>query len=243
MQWHLWKNPYVSGASVETAGRHPHTWGGRTVYRVMEEIGLSHRPKRRPNGITKADRQARKSDNLLKRDFTSAEPFKKCVTDITEIKAKDGKLYVSAIFDCFDAAVLGLAMDTNMKAALYRETLENAVRSYPALREAVVHSDRGTQYTSRTYRKAVQKYGIFQSMNSGGGRCHDNARCESMWARMKEELLYGRYHTEEMDIEELKTLIWRYFISYWNNRRICSSNEGLPPMVKRQRYYESLDAA
>ena len=243
MQWHLWKNPYVSGASVETAGRHPHTWGGRTVYRVMEEIGLSHRPKRRPNGITKADRQARKSDNLLKRDFTSAEPFKKCVTGITEIKAKDGKLYVSAIFDCFDAAVLGLAMDTNMKAALCRETLENAVRSYPALREAVVHSDRGTQYTSRTYRKAVQKYGIFQSMNSGGGRCHDNARCESMWARMKEELLYGRYHTEEMDIEELKTLIWRYFISYWNNRRICSSNEGLPPMVKRQRYYESLDAA
>ncbi len=217
--------------------------GGRTVCRVMEEIGLGHRPKRRPNGITKADRQARKSDNLLKRDFTSAEPFKKCVTGITEIKAKDGKLYVSAIFDCFDAAVLGLATDTNMKAALCRETLENAVRSYPALREAVVHSDRGTQYTSRTYRKAVQKYGIFQSMNSGGGRCHDNARCESMWARMKGELLYGRYHTEEMDIEEVKTLIWRYFISYWNNRRICSSNEGLPPMVKRQRYYESLDAA
>ena len=217
--------------------------GGRTVCRVMEEIGLGHRPKRRPNGITKADRQARKSDDLPKRDFTSAEPFKKCVTGITEIKAKDGKLYVSAIFDCFDAAVLGLATDTNMKAALCRQTLENAVRSYPALREAVVHSDRGTQYTSRTYRKAVQKYGIFQSMNSGGGRCHDNARCESMWARMKGELLYGRYHTEEMDIEELKTLIWRYFISYWNNRRICSSNEGLPPMVKRQRYYESPDAA
>ncbi len=217
--------------------------GEQTVYRVMEEIGLSHRPKRRPNGITKADRQARKSDDLPKRDFTSAEPFKKCVTDITEIKAKDGKLYVSAIFDCFDAAVPGLAMDTNMKAALCRQTLENAVRAYPALREAVIHSDRGTQYTSGTCRKGVQKYGIFQSMNSAGGRCHDNARCESMWARMKEELLYGRYHTEEMDIEELKTLIWRYFISYWNNRRICSTNEGLPPMVKRQRYYESLDAA
>lgn len=217
--------------------------GERTVYRIMEEIGLSHRPKRKPNGITKADREAHKSDDLLKRDFTSAEPLKKCITDITEIKAKDGKLYVSAIFDCFDAAVLGLAMDTNMKAALCRQTLVNAVRSYPALRGAVVHSDRGTQYTSVTYRKAVQKYGILQSMNSAGGRCHDNARCESMWARMKEELLYGRYHTEEMNIGELKTLIWRYFNSYWNNRRICSANEGLPPMVKRQRYYESLDAA
>lgn len=216
--------------------------GERTVYRVMEKTGLSHRLKHKPNGITKADRKAQKSDDLLKRDFTSAEPFKKCVTDITEIRAKDGKLYVSAIFDCFDAAVPGLAMDTNMKASLCGQTLENAVRSCPALRGAVIHSDRGAQYTSEIYRRAVAKHGICQSMNSGGGRCHDNVRCESMWARMKEELIYGRYDTERMTVEELKTLIWRYFISYWNNRRICSANEGLPPMVRRQRYYESLDA-
>lgn len=219
-----------------------HIPGERTVYRIMEEIGLSRRPKRKPNGITRADREARKSDDLLKRDFRSAEPLKKCVTDITEIKAKDGKLYVSAIFDCFDAAVLGLAMDTHMKAVLCERTLANAVHSYPALRGAVIHSDRGSQYTSETYRKSITKYGILQSMNSVGGRCHDNARCESMWARMKEELLYGRHNTEEMAVEELKTLIWRYFISYWNNRRICSANDGLPPMVKRQRYYISLDA-
>lgn len=217
--------------------------GERTVYRVMEKTGLFHCPKRNPNGITKADREARKSDDLLKRDFTSAEPLRKCVTDITEIKAKDDKLYVSAIFDCFDAVVLGLAMDTNMKASLYEQTLANAVRSYPARRGAVLHSDRGTQYTSETYCMAVAKYGIVQSMNSAGGRCHDNVRCESMRARMKEELLYGRHNTEELTIEELKTLIWRYFISYWNNRRICSSNDGLPPMVKRQRYYKSMDAA
>ena len=217
--------------------------GERTVYRVMKEIGLSHRPKRKPNGITKADREARKSDDLLKRDFSSQEPLKKCVTDITEIKTKDGKLYVSAIFDCFDAAVLGLAMDTSMKAALCERTLDNAVRAYPGLQGAMIHSDRGAQYTSETYRRAVAKYGIRQSMNSAGGRCHDNARCESMWARMKEELLYGRHDTEKMTVEEVETLIFRYFIGYWNNRRICSANEGLPPMVKRQIYYESLDAA
>ena len=217
--------------------------GERTVYRIMEKIGLSHRQRRKPNGITRADRETRKSDDLLKRDFKSAQPLKKCVTDITEIKAKDGKLYVSAIFDCFDAAVLGLSIDTKMKAELCERTLANAVRSYPALRGAVIHSDRGSQYTSGTYRRSITKYGILQSMNSAGGRCHDNARCESMWARMKEELLYGRHDTKEMTVEEVKTLIWRYFISYWNNRRICSANGGLPPMVKRQRYYESLDAA
>ena len=215
----------------------------RTVYRIMDEIGLTHRPKRKPNGITKADREARKSDDLLKRDFRADKPLQKCVTDMTEIKAKDGKLYVSAIFDCFDSSVLGLAMENNMKATLCKHTLDNAMLAYPDLRGAIIHSDRGTQYTSELYRKAITKYGIQQSMNSAGGRCHDNARCESMWARMKSELLYGRYDTESMTIAELKILIWRYFISYWNNRRICSANGGLPPIIKRKRYYQSLALA
>ena len=209
----------------------------------MNQISLSHRPKRRPNGLTKADREAMKSDDLLKREFHSEAPLKKCVTDITEIKASDGKLYVSAIFDCFDLSVLGLAMDTNMKAELCVHTLENALNAYPDLEGAILHSDRGTQYTSDAYRKAIRDYNIRQSMNSAGGRCHDNARCESMWARMKTELLYDRYDTEEMTVEELKALIWRYFLSYWNNRRICSSNGGLPPMIKRRQYYEALELA
>ena len=212
----------------------------RTVYRVMKEIGIIHRPNRKPNGITKSDKNARKSDDLIKRDFSVEKPLEKCITDITEIKVADGKLYVSAIVDCYDLSVLGLAMNTNMKATLCEQTLENAVKAYPQLRGAIIHSDRGAQYTSELYRNAVRKYNIRQSMNSAGGRCHDNARCESIWARFKEELLYGRYNTTKLTIEQLKTLVWRYFISYWNNRRICSANGGLPPMVKRQLFYDSL---
>ena len=208
----------------------------RTVYRVMEKAGISHTPKRKPHGITKADKESRKSDDLIKRDFRATAPLEKCVTDITEIKAMDGKLYVSAIFDCFDVAVVGLAMADNMRADLCAETLTNAYMAYPDLRGCIIHSDRGSQYTSEIYRNAISKYGIIQSMNSAGGRCHDNARCESMWARLKEELFYGRYNTEKLTIEELKTIIWRYFMSYWNNRRICTANGGLPPMEKRRRY-------
>ena len=211
--------------------------GEKTVYRIMKKIGLTHHPKRKPNGITKADREAMKSDDLLKRDFRSDEPLKKCITDITEIKAKDGKLYTSVIFDCFDLSVLGIAMSTNMKAELCVQTLDNAMASYPALHGAIIHSDRGAQYTSGLYRRAITQYGIRQSMNSAGGRCHDNARCESMWARMKTELLYDRYDPEQLTVEQLKSMVWRYFMSYWNNRRICSANGGLPPMVKRSRFY------
>lgn len=114
----------------------------RTVYRVMDQIGLSHRPKRKPNGIIKADWEAMKSDDLLRRDFHSDSPLEKCITDITGIPASNGKLYVSAIFDCFDLGVLGLAMGTNMKADLCIQTLENALTAYPALEGAVIHSDR-----------------------------------------------------------------------------------------------------
>jgi len=81
-------------------------------------------------------------------------------------------------------------------------------------------------------------------MNSAGGRCHDNARCESMWARMKVELFYSRNDKpENYTVEELKTKIWRYYMSDWNNRRICSSNGGIPPAVKRNRYYFSFKKA
>lgn len=216
----------------------------RTVYRVMEGIGVNHTPRRKPNGITKADREARKSDDLLKRDFAAEKPCEKCITDITEIPAKDGKLYVSAVFDCFDASVLGIAMADNMRAELCVQTVENACKSYPEMCGAVIHSDRGSQYTSEKYRSILTHFGIIQSMNSAGGRCHDNARCESMWARMKEELFYLRgRRPENYVIEEMKTLIWRYFMSYWNNRRICTAIGGVPPAVKRRNYYAALSAA
>jgi transposase InsO family protein len=144
----------------------------------------------------------------------------------------------------YDASVLGLAMVDNMRAELCVQTVENAVKAYPGIKGAILHSDRGSQYTSEKYRLAIAESGLVQSMNSTGGRCHDNARCESFWARMKEELFYSRNRkSENYTIEELKTMIWRYFMSYWNNRRICSANDGLPPAVKRRRYYETQKSA
>lgn len=131
--------------------------GERTIYRIMKEIGLAHNPRRKPNGITQANKLARKSEDLFKRDFTAEEPNQKAVTDISEVKASDGKLYVSAIFDCYDLLVLGLCIEDNMKAELYVNTINNAVQMHPEIRGIMCHSDRGSQYSSELYRATLNE--------------------------------------------------------------------------------------
>lgn len=121
----------------------------------MEKIGLIHSPNRKPNGITKADRNARKSKDLLNRDFTVERPLEKCVTDITGIPAQDGKLYVFAIFDCYDPRVLGLAMADNRRTELCISTITNASKAYPSIRGAIIHNDHENQYTSASYREEL----------------------------------------------------------------------------------------
>ncbi len=120
--------------------------------------------------------------------------------------------------------------------------MKDARNKHPELSGAIIHSDRESQYISKDYRAAIKRHGFIQSMNSDGGRCHDNARCESMWARMKAELIYGLYNTSMMNVTEVKSLILRYYESYWNNRRICSAIGGMTLKVKLNRYYDLLQA-
>jgi len=125
----------------------PHIPCERTVYRIMEKLGIEYTPKRKPNGLTKADREAMKSDDKINRNFAAEKPLEKAVTDITEVQTANGKLYISAIEDCFDNAILGLSMATNMKASLCVDTLKSAIMAYPGLRGGLVHSDYAEENT------------------------------------------------------------------------------------------------
>ena len=203
----------------------------RTVYRIMEEIGISHHPRRKPNGITKADREARKSDDLLKRDFHAEEPLSKCVTDITEIKASDGKLYVSAVFDCFDSSVIGLAMDTNMKAPLCVQTLENTANAYPGIRGAIIHSDRGSQYVAKEYKKATEN---MQRSYSKKAFPWDNACIESFHSIIKREWL-NRFKIR--DYKQAYQLIFEYLEAFYNTKQIHSHCNYMSPN-EFERVYE-----
>jgi transposase InsO family protein len=206
-----------------------------TVAKIMRENGLLQRPNI-TKGLTKADKQAQKSENLLQQDFTAESPNKKVVTDITEYAGSDGKIYVSGIFDCFDNACLGLSIADHMRKELVVNTYEQAAGQYD-LRGALSHSDRGSQYTSKEFRYLLKKLGVIQSMNGAIGRCHDNAKCESMWARGKVEI-EACYNTKKMDCLTLSKLIYHYYMDYWNRRRICSAIGGMPPMIKRGAFYE-----
>jgi transposase InsO family protein len=156
----------------------------RTVYRTMSETGLLHK-RRKPHGITKADTETQEKENLIKQDFRSEQPLKKLLTDITEVSCADGKLYVSPIMDCFNGEIIALEMRDNMKKELCIDTVKQLKNAYGnAISGAILHSDRGSQYTSEAFRDRLKMLGITQSL-SGVQHCYDNARMESFFTTLK----------------------------------------------------------
>jgi transposase InsO family protein len=210
-----------------------------TVYRICKENNLMIKRRRKPNGITKADSEAQKSENLIKQNFTAEKPNEKWLSDITEIPCEDGKLYLAAVLDCYDGKIVGFGMDDNMRAELCKDAFELACRKENAY-GMIFHSDRGSQFTSGLFRSALSARGAVQSM-SGTGRCYDNARMESLFATLKKEKIY-KLDTKKMSMEEVKSVIYRY-VCYYNLRRIYSVNGGYPPEVYRRIYYGTYTGA
>lgn len=205
----------------------------RTVYRTMSKMGIVHR-RRRPRGITKATTEIQDRENLLKRNFKAEKPLRKLLSDITEIQCFDGKLYVSAVLDCYNGEILSVAMDDNMKKELCIRTIEELRSMYgKKLKGAIFHSDRGSQYTSEAFKSALGKAGLVQSL-SGTGHCFDNARMESFFATLKKEKIY-RISAYKLTREQVKSIIFRYIFVYYNRIRISSVNPGgMAPTTYRE---------
>ena len=202
-----------------------------TVYRAMKEGNLIHKA-RKPHGTTKATTEIHDKENLIKRNFTANKPVKKLLTDITEVQCSDGKLYISPIMDCYNGEILTVEMRDNMKKELCIDTVKQLKQRYGNLRGVVLHSDRGSQYTSEAYRELLKSCGIMQSL-SGTGHCYDNARMESFFATLKKEKLY-QIPTYRMKKEEVKTIVFRYIFIYYNRIRLYTGNPGyLPPSEYR----------
>jgi len=200
-------------------------------YRVCRDNGLLTK-RRTPRGITKSDPTARATEDFVKGDFTAKVPNNKWLTDITQMQCLDGKLYFCPVFDCFDAAIVGFSIDTNMKAPMCTAALNSAVKRFGKSEGLVTHSDRGSQFTSNLYRETLVAKGIKQSMGRSGN-CYDNARIESFFATFKKELIY-RLPLYRMMREEVRARIFEW-IAYYNLRRRHTANEGkMAPLRKRE---------
>lgn len=205
-----------------------------TVYRAMKFGGLIHKAKR-PHSLTKSTTEIQEQENIIKRDFSSPKPLKKLLTDITEVQCSDGKLYISPVMDCFNGEIIALEMRDNMKKELCIDTIVQLKNKFANLNDVVLHSDRGSQYTSEAFKETLNSYGMIQSL-SGAGHCYDNARMESFFATLKKEKLY-KIHTYRLTKSEVKTIVFRYIFIYYNRKRITSFNpQYLPPSEYRVLY-------
>jgi transposase InsO family protein len=142
-------------------------------------------------------------DDLVKRNFTASAVNELWLTDITEHQTSEGKLYLCAIKDVYSNRIVGYSIDTRMKASLAVAAVHNAI-ALRSPKATVVHSDRGSQFRSKAFVRALKNNNLIGSMGRVGA-CGDNAAMESFFALLQKNVLdRKRWDTrEELRLEIL----------------------------------------
>jgi transposase InsO family protein len=139
------------------------------VRSIMRELGLEPcQPKPWRRSLTEQDGQAGPIPDLVRRDFTAENPGQKMVGDITYIETWEGWLYLATVIDCATRKIVGWAMDDNYRTPLIVAAVEMASRNLDLPDAAVFHSDRGSNYTSGEFAKALKRLKISQSVGRTG---------------------------------------------------------------------------
>jgi putative transposase len=126
-------------------------------------------------------------DDLVDRQFTAHGANQVWLTDITEHRTDEGKLYLCAIKDLYSNRIVGYSLDARMKASLAVSALRNAIATRSPV-ATIVHSDRGSQFRSRKFVHALVDNGLQGSMGRVGA-CGDNAAMESFFALLQRNVL------------------------------------------------------
>jgi len=205
----------------------------KTVERLMGQLGLKStvRPKRYSSYKGEVGTVA---PNVLERDFKATKPDEKWVTDVTEFKVKQEKVYLSPIVDLFTQEVVAYKVAKNVRLPLVTEMLTDAVATLGENAKPIVHSDQGWQYRHKTYQKKLSECGLTQSM-SRKGNCLDNAVAENFFALLKTEMYHNQYFE---DADDLITQIDEY-IEYYNTKRIKVKLKGLTPIEYRNQAFQA----
>lgn len=200
----------------------------KKVYRLMKEMGLYARIRKK-NHIRKLTLDAQYiADNKLKRNFKSKRPFEKFVSDITQIKTIDGKLYLIIIQDLYNNEIIEYSIGENNNLELVNNTIKRWLKSGKYRKGGILHTDRGFQYTHVLTAKILKEKGIIQSM-SRKGVPQDNGPAESFFSHLKEEVV--RINGEKTK-EEYKKLIEEY-IRFYNEERYQARLKNMAPVEYR----------
>lgn len=201
--------------------------GKHRVARLMTQMGLVTKGRRRFKTTTQRDESHRRVPNLLAGDFTAQQPNDKWVSDITYIPTAEGWLYLAGIQDVFSRRIVGWSMSEHPTKALVCDAWKLAVgqRGVPRLH----HSDQGSQYTSDDYLRLLEKDDVLLSM-SAVGRCYDNAMQESFWGTLKTECADRPFPSRAA----ARQAIFEYIEVWYNRQRRHSALGYLSPCAFEQ---------
>lgn len=201
----------------------------KRVLRLMQEMGLRSRIRRKYRSYYTSSVGRRVSENVLQRNFKADVPNQKWVTDITQFRVADTWLYLSAIKDLFNNEIVAYRMGVRNDNQLVLRTFEKAFEKTKDVTGLIVHSDQGFQYTSYAYHDMLQKVGAQTSM-SRRGNCYDNASMESFFSHLKTE---GLYPYDIRSLDEAQRRIEEY-VDFYNESRPQRKLKKLTPVEFRR---------
>jgi transposase InsO family protein len=201
--------------------------GKHRIARLMAQLGLQTKGRRRFKVTTQRDDSHRRVTNVLAGDFSAGQPNDKWVSDITYIPTAEGWLYLAGIQDVFSRRIVGWSMHERPTKGLVCDAWKMAVgqRGAPRLH----HSDQGSQYTSDDYLRLLERAEVTLSM-SDVGRCYDNAMQESFWGTLKTECADHPFPSRAA----ARKAIFEYIEVWYNRQRRHSALGYLSPCAFEQ---------
>jgi putative transposase len=164
--------------------------------------------------------------NLLDRNFGAAAPNQVWLADITYVETDRGWLYLATVMDLYSRRIVGWAMADHLRTELPLAALRMAIAAKQPGPGLIHHSDRGVQYASEEYRKAIRSAG-FQASMSRKGNCYDNAPMESFFHTLKTELVHHRKYATR---QEATREIFAYIEGFYNRTRRHSAIGYISPI-------------
>ena len=204
--------------------------GRKRVARLMRQEGLKAKAARKFRVTTDSNHNKTPAPDLVNRNFTAPTRNKVWVSDITYLWTKEGWLYLAVFIDLYSRMVVGWAIDVRINADLVTTAFRRACMRRTPPPGLIVHSDRGSQYASYAFRKALRNARALQSMGSLGD-CWDNAVAESFFHSLKIEALYG----EEIETRrQMEYEMFDYIERFYNRSRRHSTIGRVSPMQYEQ---------